>query len=159
MVRRSNRRRGAARSRRPIQRLVWTGEEIVFQTADTAVNTLVYSNGGVIPQRLSLRNGYVSVTGGNFTTTAWFVIRRVPAGYTAPTAVTVSTSNDTFIDSPDVLAYAVTKIAPDTVESLDWTVIRRTATFYRSDQLIVQAVPTGNSTDLKFSTMLEYTLV
>ncbi len=144
------------RTREIPSRKIWTGEEIVFQTADVATVDYMFTNSSAESVKFSMRRGKVSVTGGNFTTTAWFIIRRVPAGYNPPTAVTVATGSSTFIDSPDVLAYCCTKIAVGGVETLDWIKLRKTTRLYSGDAICVQAVPTGNSTDLKYSSIVEY---
>ncbi len=158
MVKRSRSRRALKRRETPT-RMVWTGEEIVFQTQDVATVDYIYTNSSSETLRFSLRRGQISVTGGNFTTTAWFIIRRVPSGYNPPTSVTVATGSSTFIDGPDILAYGCTKIAPSAVQTMDWILLKPNCTLYKGDAVCVQAVPTGNSTDLKFSSMLEYLLV
>ncbi len=133
-------------------------EAVALSTADTAVNTTVFTNSEkqrYLWQYRSCRTILFPSSGG--TPTVFWVLRRVPSGYSAPTAVTVATGLTTWIDQPDVIAYACERPLTSYTAPIEaeFTVLKSTVVLFEGDTVVLQAV-INETVNANFSGELEF---
>ncbi len=154
-TRRSQNRNFSRRRRRDPN--IYTLEAISIATADSATTTNLVTTSEKSPTLITLRSALLEVSGGATTAQTFFVIRRVPSGYSAP-AITVTSGLTTFVDQPDVLAYGFCSYITTTVDPDPVLVrmLRPTMLFYEGDVLTIQATSNTNSTGLVYNGVIEW---
>ncbi len=154
----SKRRRGSRRGRRlsldPNINLI---EDTSISTADTAVNTTLYTSADKTLTTARLRSLQLACRGGAASTLVYFVIRRVPYGYSAP-SITVSTSGSALIDQPNVMAVGFLNFITGNLDPQEATFqyLRPQMTFYEADTMVLQVVPNISSSSLVFGGLVEF---
>ncbi len=137
-------------------------EDVSIATADTAANTTVANNADNKKRIFHLPRGpTVSVTNGSADSSVFFILRRVPSGYTVPSAVTISSGNASFTDVPNVLAWALYRYESGQTTALDvrMTVLRSVVNLFPGDLIVLQAVPNTSSAGLVATAQAEYRLM
>ncbi len=158
---RSRNRRGRV-ARRPRMPLFYIVEDTALAVADTTSTVTLYqppssTTGLELPSRFRLKSGTVQVSGGATANSVLAVIRRVPAGYTAP-GITVTNGIGSLIDAPDILAYGLVHAfsANDPMMRIDLNMLRRTFVVYPGDLICLQVVANANSTNQIYNALIEY---
>ncbi len=131
-------------------------EDLAIDTADTVVNTTILTNS--LPTRMSIHMRGVQLTACKGSTAArvFWVLRRLPSGYTAPN-VTISTGLTDFVDQPNILGFGFRAyLTTDTIGFAEWQWIHKNATLYEGDSLVLQCVPNTSSTNLIETGQLEF---
>ncbi len=136
-----------------------TLEQTAVTTADTAVNANLYAppsgtTNAMQRWTFNLRSVQCTVTDGGTACRTYAVVRRVPAGYSAP-AMSVGNSVTTFADVPNVLAYGTYSTA-DVRENISWRWLKRATYVYPGDAIVIQFVVDTSSTGHAISTLAEY---
>ena len=132
-------------------------ENVAVTDQDLVVNTTIFTNSEKQRYLFALRSANVSMpacaTGANIT---YFVLRRVPSGYSAP-AATVATGLTVWADQPDVLAYAyyISQGASTTPVNVEFTKLKRNVVLYEGDLVVLQAVP-STGVDSSFYGQIEF---
>ncbi len=133
-------------------------ESLAVDTADTVVNTTVYTSADKTLTTFRVRSMQIAATGGASDALLYFVLRKVPSGYTAP-SVTISTSGSVFVDMPNVLAVGFinfkTGLVDNTFEPV-WEYIRPQITCFEADTIVLQATTNTTSSGLKVSGLIEF---
>jgi hypothetical protein len=163
MPRRSQRRpnsrsRGSLGSPQP---WILTLDAVAVTALNTVVNNTLYSNTSTTPQLITFRPISMSVNGGAAAADLWFVVRRVPQGYAAP-SVSTGTSITQFIDTPNVLGYAFCKTVANTSTQnpfeFNITWLKRSMKCNEGDVVIMQAVSDTASAAQSYNAIGAYTL-
>jgi hypothetical protein len=141
-------------------------EDVNIATADTAVNTTIYSSSTsatALQKPVTFYPGplRIQIKPGGTDNTIFAVLRKVPQGYSAP-AITPTDGNTAFADVMNVLAYGVVRVAAgssDPLNRIDMRRLRKSVSLARGDSIVLQIVPNVNSTNQTASTLFEYRTV
>jgi hypothetical protein len=148
---------------RKLMPVIATIENKALGTADTAVNVTLFSpplsTSSVLERFVyNLRTIDVTVKDGNTACTVYGIVRKLPAGYTAPSIV-ISDAVTTFADVDNVLAYSIYNGSQSTLDPWDrliWRYLRKTFTVNSGDSIILQMVTDTSSATQTFSVLAEY---
>ncbi len=157
--RRNQRRSGSVQARG--SPYLFLAENIAIVNADVAVNTTVITNSDNKKRIFILPRGPIfACRNGGSDSNVFFIVRRVPSGYTAPTSVTIASGSATFVDVPNVLAWMLYSFdqAQTTALSLRATIEKRSVTLFPGDSIVLQIIPNSNSTLLEAESQMEYRL-
>ncbi len=157
--RKGQRRQGSANARGTPY--IFLAEDISIATADTAVNTTVITNSDNKKRTFILPRGpLLSCRNGAIDSNVFFIVRRVPSGYVAPTSVTIASGSATFIDVPNVLVWSLYNYESNqtTALSLRGTMEKRSLILYPGDSIVLQAIPSASSANLLAEAQMEYRL-
>jgi hypothetical protein len=150
--------RNPRRRRNPGTLSIFVAEDIGIATGDTASNDTVYTNSAQSNQTFSLQPAYIDHFGGSTITANFYILRRVPSGYANP-SITPATGLTSFIDTPDVLAYASHKsTSAGAVDPFLWIRVKPTIVLSPGDRILLQAVASSTSTGNSFTTALGFRL-
>ncbi len=132
-------------------------EDQSIATADTVLNVTLLTQSEKQPYVISARDMHLEALGGNTNSRVFYVLRRVPSGYSAP-SITVTSGLNTIVDQPDILLYGFINFTTGGVDSNVNTTqrLRPTMVFYEGDTLILQAVGNVTSTGLVVSGFIEW---
>ncbi len=140
--------------------VIATLEQIAFTAADTVVNTTLYAppistTAPLQRWNVRVRGMVTTITDGDVTSfRAYAIIRRVPAGYSAP-SITIASTLTAFADVDNVLAYGLYS-GTDTRDSVQWRWLKRSASMMAGDVLTIQVVADSASANRAFSAVIEY---
>ncbi len=140
---------------------LFLAENIAIVNADVAVNTTVITNSDNKKRIFILPRGPLcACRNGGSDSNVFFIVRRVPSGYAAPTSVTITSGSATFIDVPNVLSWVLYSFdqAQTTALTLRGNVERRSVTLFPGDSIVLQIIPNSNSTLLEAESQMEYRL-
>ncbi len=155
MVKRGKRSRNSATGR--LDPNIYILEDASVAVIDTAVNSTLVTNDK--PSRLLIRMKGATLQVNNGTTNArvFWVLRRLPSGYTAP-AITVGSGTASFVDQPDVLGYGFKSYQTTDASSIParWVWLKPSIVLYEGDQLLLQAVTNTTSPNLIESGVIEW---
>ncbi len=159
-----NRSRRAPRASRMMPVLA-TIEQTALATADTAVNVTLFappvSTTSVLQRfKYNLHTIDVTVADGSTNCRIYGIVRKVPAGYSAP-AIAISNSVATFADVDNVLAYSIYNGSASIVDPWDrliWRYLKRSTTVISGDSIIIQMVTDTSSASQAFSALAEYSV-
>ncbi len=154
MVKRSNRN---TRTRLKYAPKLFIAEHIGIATADTPSNDVIYTTSDVTPVSFRARRLLISIDAGGTDTNNWFVVRKVPQGYSNPD-FEPATGTASLVDAPDVLGYAFVfcRAGATTTYEIPITWVRPTVTLHPGDNVILQGVPSTSSTGNEFSAFMEF---
>ncbi len=152
--------RRVRQARRLTAPVIATIDGTAVATADLAVNTGLYlpahssTTSFVDAMTFRLRSATFSVNQGTSAVAKiYFVIRKVPEGYSPPSVV-VSTSITTFADPQNVLAYG---IAPaNLTDQFELTILKSTVNMTTGDSIYIQATSDTSSTGQSYSATVVY---
>ncbi len=134
-------------------------EQVAIATADTAVNSTLYTNGDSQPFTFNLASAKISIppTSGATTTPVWFIIRKVPQGYTAP-AMSIASGNVSFADMENVLAYGFYQFqSANTVPLVAYLrILKSSARLQLNDTVVMQVTPGISSAGLVYNAEVVY---
>ncbi len=154
MVKNSSRSRG-----RQVRRLdpnLYVLEDASIATADTAVNGSLLANDRSARMIVKFRRATLMAFGGNTGARVFWIIRRVPSGYTPP-SITVTSGLTVFADQADVLGYGIADFTSDGSEHFaKFTWIRRTTVLFEGDYIALQCVTNTSSTGLLEAGEIEF---
>ncbi len=159
MPRRSFRKNGRRRRYDPN---LWVTDNVAIASANTTVSNTIYTNS--LATRVSLRFRKMQLNIAHNALTAvrvFFVLRRVPQGYTAPSA-TIATGATVWTDLPDVFGYGYIYMAAVASQTNqfpeDYTLIltRPTMTLFEGDTVVIQAVPDQSIASLSYTGVAEF---
>ncbi len=136
-----------------------TFEQTAVTTADTVVNGTLFApplstTDPLTRYRIRFGNIVCTVTDGGTANRLYAVIRRVPAGYTAP-SITISNAVSTFADVSNVLAYGLYSTT-DSRDTIQWRWLKKSSIVNTGDSIIVQYVIDTSSTGQSVSCLVEY---
>ncbi len=136
-----------------------TLEDVALATADTVSSTTLLSNAVAgnsyqAPQYCRFRKPICYVTYGAAATRCMFLIRKVPAGYTAPN-ITVATSVTDLADVPNVVCYGMLLVNASNYNEVEWRMLRPNVKLNPGDNLYFQAVTNTNSAGQTFFATVE----
>ncbi len=136
-------------------------EELAVATADTVVNSTLFApplgtTSSLQTWRFHLGSIQCEVTDGATGHRLYAVVRRVPAGYSAP-SITVSTGVTTFADIANVMAYGI-YTTTDVREEVQWRWLRRNVIVQPGDTIITQYAIDISSAGSAVSTLVEYNI-
>ncbi len=136
---------------------IYVLEDASIATADTVVNSTLLTNGQPARMRIRMRRAQLITTGGSGSSRVFWLIRRVPQGYSAP-SITVTSGLTVYADQPDILgigfrASSSTDTAP---LQASWQWIKRSVILYEGDSLVLQCVPNTSDSGLVESGQIEF---
>jgi hypothetical protein len=135
-------------------------EGISIATQDTVANATLYApplsstTSLVETFRYHLRSCNIALSPGATNSRVYVIVRKVPAGYTAP-AITVTDSVNTFADRPNILAYTIIE-STNTLPSVPLRMLFPNVSVMSGESVILQAVSDANNTNLAMNALIEY---
>ncbi len=151
--------RGRRRARVTWSPHIFTMEGLAPVTADTAVNTTIYSNGETENFHYRAKSMNLTVTAGASTTSTYWILRKIPAGYTAPSA-TITTGETSFTDEAGVLGWGHARsFSTNTAQirmSQSWR--RKVVVCAPGDSIVLQLVSNASSASLSVDGIHEFGL-
>ncbi len=149
---RRRRRGGGGRGARTTRRwapLLFVGEGLDIDTADTVATSTIVTNSNDFPFEVRFRSAKMGAAAGGTAAAIFAVIRRVPQGYTAP-AIAVATGTTSFADEADVMAYAYLQWVPSPGAnmSVSFRPVFPRQTLFAGDTVVVQMVSATTSASL-----------
>ncbi len=150
------------RSRNNFLPVLITIEDKSIATADTASNTYLYGVAFSASTQQSavhvrFRSCVVQINNSTTESLVFAVIRRVPHGYSPP-AINIATAIDTFVDSPNIVAYGyvLTQTTTDQLNRINLKKLNSSIKLNPGDALQLQVVSNTSSVGQTYSSFLEY---
>ncbi len=149
--------RGKRGSGKRLDPNIYVLEDASIATADTVVNSTLITNGQPARMRIKMRRAQLITTGGSGSSRVFWLIRRVPSGYSAP-SITVTSGLTVFADQPDVLGIGFRAASSTETAALQatWQWIKRSVVLFEGDSLVLQCVPNTSDTGLTESGQIEF---
>jgi hypothetical protein len=107
--------------------------------------------------RFTLKRADVAVNIGGTANRSYFIIRRVPVGYSAPTPP-VADYTSAFPDTDNILAYGILNVANGAQNEMSLHILHPSVTLLPGDLVVFQAVAGTASAGQTYSSVLEHTL-
>ncbi len=157
------RRRGNGGGRRSSRRVgspvLYTSDLVPVTTADTVVNTTVLTMADKVRQFVRVKSLQISANAGASQSRVYYVLRRVPDGYTPPT-ITLTSGTTAIVDDADVIGYGIlnqnaTNTNPTYQPVLRMSRRKNGAVLFNGDTLVLQAVADVSSTGQAISFILD----
>ncbi len=149
--------RGRGRDPRQWSPQLFIAEGLDIDTADTVTNTTILTQSAHIPVSCKFRSARIGAANGATAAAIFAILRRVPAGYTAPN-ITVTTGLTSFVDEPDVMAYGYIQFVQNATGLMSVTLrpVYPDQILYEGDLLVFQMVSGTSSVSLVGSAQVEF---